>query len=293
MKTAVVSSLEQRFGPLTLHHDKPYSMMWRARGGEALLKVYRAIEPLERRNREAQALTLARGWGVPTPAVRAAGEEDDWCWLLLDAVSDTVPLGMSRKDVTAFVQHTLSLTEALQGRPAPGGPGAGWLPIHGSGLTNSGSLLEQLSARCHSAPWWPALREALADLDDEQCVHLHGDIKPEHLLSSGRLIGVVDWEAAARGPAACDPVDAAFHIVRDLVYSGTSPLPFDVIGRLPVTGPVAAWRLVRWLDRRRTDDLSLIRVADSRDLMSSAEPAGVVRHLARLITAARDAGVPR
>lgn len=293
MTTAVGSSLEERFGPLVLRHDKPLSVMWQACGGEAVLKVYRLIDPLERRNREAQALTLARSWGVPTPAVRAAGEEDGLCWLLVDTVSGTQPRGTSRKDVRAFVQRTLWLTGILCSRAALGGPGDGWLPLRNGDLTNSGALQKQLSACCRSASWWPALREALADLDGEECVHLHGDIKPEHFLSSGSLISVVDWEAAARGPVVCDHADAAFHVVRDVVYARTSSPPFDVIGQLPVTGPVAAWRLLRWLDRRRLDDLSLVPDKDLYGLMSAAEPADVVRRLAHLVTGLRDAGVPR
>jgi aminoglycoside phosphotransferase (APT) family kinase protein len=292
MRTTVGSGLEERFGPLVLRHDKPFSAMWQACGGEALLKVYRLIEPLERRNREAQALTVARGWGVPTPAVRASGEGDGFCWLLVDAVRGTAAPVTSRKDVCAFVQRTLWLTGILAGHPALGGPGDGWLPVRNGDMTNSGALLKQLSTRCRSASWWPALREALAALDDEECVHLHGDIKPEHFLASGRMISVVDWEAAARGPAVCDHADAVFHVVRDLVYAHITPLPVDVIGRLPVTGPVAAWRLLRWLDRRRSDDLSLISYEELRDLMSAAEPTDVVRHLARLVTALRNAGVP-
>jgi hypothetical protein len=294
MTMAVGSSLEERFGPLILRHDKPLSAMWQACGGEAVLKVYRLIDPLERRNREAHTLTLARGWGVPTPAVRAAGEEDGLCWLLVDKVSGAVSHENSRTGVRAFVQRTLWLTGILASRPALGGPGDGWQPMRNGDVTNSGALLNQLSARCRSAAWWPALREALSDLDDEECVHLHGDVKPEHFLSSvGSQVSVVDWEAAACGPAVCDHVDAAFHVVRDLVYARAHPLPLDVIGQLPVTGPIAVWRLLRWLDRRRSDDISLVSPEDLRDLMSSSDPTSVLRHLTRLITDFRDAGVPR
>ncbi|WP_328915009.1 MULTISPECIES: phosphotransferase [unclassified Streptomyces] len=268
-------------------------MTWWACGGEALLKVYRAIEPVERRNREAQALTLARSWGVSTPAVRAVGEEDGYCWVLVDAVGGAAARLSSRKSVEGFVQHTLRLTAVLRDRPALGGPGTGWLPARAGNLTNSGALLHQLSQRCRPKPWWPELCQSLTSVDDEECVHLHGDIKPEHFLRSGRSVHVVDWEAAARGPVVCDLADAAFHLIRDLVYAGPSPLPLDVIGRLPVTGPVAAWRLLRWLDRRRPGDLDLVPAQSLRDLTASPDPPGTVRVLARLITALRDAGVPR
>lgn len=276
-----------------LHHDKPLSVTWWACEGRALLKVYRSIEPLERRNREAQAVLLARDWGVPAPAVRAAGAEGGYCWALIDAVSGTASQVATREDVEGFVQRTFWLTGILRGHRVLGGPGTGWLPARGDRLTNSGALLDQLSEGCRSRAWWPELGQALTALDDEECVYLHGDIKPEHFLLSDRAVHVVDWEAAARGPAVCDLVDAAFHLIRDLVYSRISPLPFEVAGQLPVTGPAAAWRLVRWLDRRRPEDLSLISTESLCDLITSPDPTSVVRTLARLITALRDAGVPR
>ena len=294
MTRAIGNSLSDRFGPLVSRHDKPFSAMWQACDGEALLKVYRLIDPLERRDREALALTVARRWGVPVPAVRAVGGEDGTSWLLVDALSGTASFANSPRDIAAFVQRTLWLTEVLSNHPAFEGPGDGWLPMRGDEPTNSGALLKQLSARCRSASWWPLLREALAELDDEDCVHLHGDIKPEHFVfAECGQVSVVDWEAAARGPAVCDYVDAAFHVVRDLIYASACPLPLDVIGQLQVTGPVAAWRLVRWLDRRRSDDLSRISAKHVRNLIAPAEPTDVVRRMATLITDLRDAGVPR
>lgn len=293
MSTAACADWQQRFGPLVPHHDKPLSATWWACDGEALLKVYRSIEPFERRNREVRALVLARTWGVPAPAVRAAGAEGGVCWALIDAVDGTASRLASREDVEAFVQRTLWLTALLRGRRVLGGPGAGWLPLRGGGLTNSAALLDQLSKRCRSRTWWPQLCQALAALDGEGCVYLHGDIKPEHFLRSGSTVHVVDWEAAARGPAVCDLVDAAFHAIRDLVYSGVSLLSIDVVAQLPVTGPAAAWRLLRWLDRRGTDDLDLVATEDLRDLMASPDPSSVVRIFALLITGLRDAGVPR
>lgn len=284
---------EQRFGPLVLHHDKPLSQAWWAYDGTALLKVYRSIEPLERRNREVQALMLARSWGVPAPGIRAVGAEDEVCWALVDAVSGTASRLASPADAEGFVQRTFWLTELLGSRRALGGPGTGWLPNRRGRLTNSGALLDQLSERCRSRHWWPELSQALTVLDDEECVYLHGDIKAEHFLCAERTVHVVDWEAAARGPAVCDLVDAAFHLIRDLVYAGTSPLPIDVIGQLPVTGLAAAWRLLRWLDRRRPEDLALVSSVGLRDLMATHEPTSAVRTLARLITRLRDAGVPR
>lgn len=293
MAMALGSPLDRRFGPLVLHHDKPLSVAWWACDKAALLKVYRGIEPLARRNRETQALALARRWGIAVPAVRVTGEEAGSCWALIDAVSGTDTPLASPGGVESFVQHMLRLTTALHGRTALGGPGAGWLPTHGNRLTNSGALLQQLSHRCRLQPWWPELAQALTTVDDAPCVYLHGDIKPEHFLPSGRVVHVVDWEAVARGPAVCDVVDAAFHAVRDLIYAQASPLPVDVIAQLPVTGPVAAWRLVCWLDRRRPGDLGLAPADGLRDLLAATTPDTAVRILARLITGLRAAGVPR
>lgn len=280
-------------GALILQHDKPLSAMWYVRDGNTMFKLYRSIEPLERRNREILALGLASQWGIHAPTVRAAGSTDGFSWALMDAISGTPSLLASPTDIEAFVQRTLWLTGILRSRRVVGGPGSGWLPTPGERLSNSGSLLQQMSERCCSQPWWPELSHALTALDVEECVYLHGDIKPEHFLCSGPMVHVVDWEATARGPAACDLVDAAFHLVRDLVYSRTSPLPLDVVGRLPVTGPVIAWRLLRWLDRRRPGDLYLLPAKSLHDLMASPDSADGVRILARLITGLRDAGVPR
>jgi hypothetical protein len=287
---AVGEALRRRFGPLVPMHDKPLSTMWGACGGEAVLKVYWRIAPAERRDREAQALALARGWGVPAPAVRESGSEEDYSWLLLDAVAITAPQGTDT--LRAFVQRTLALTVVLQQRPEPACAGPGWLSPEGSGQSNSDALLDQLSARCAGQAWWDRLSGSLATLNDEPPVYLHGDIKPEHFLDDGHAVHVVDWEAAARGPAACDGVDAAFHLLRDLIYTDRPAWPLDS-GRLPVTGPVAAWRFVRWLDRRRPDDLALVATTDLTGLIGAGDTPDVLRRLAQLITVAREAGVPR
>ncbi|NJP43249.1 phosphotransferase [Actinacidiphila epipremni] len=293
MTATVGEALSHRFGPLIPLHDKPLSAMWRAYGDKAVLKVYRGIAPAERRNREAQALGLARGWGLPAPAVRDSGDEDGCCWLLLDAVGTAGSTAPPDDPVGAFVQRTLTLTEALQQRPAPINPGPGWLPSGSSFPTNSHALLAQLSARCAQRPWWHRLSNALTSLNGEPIAYLHGDIKPEHFVDDGSAVHVVDWEAAARGPAVSDTADAAFHLIRDLIYGNRSVLPLDGIGLLPVNGPIAAWRLVLWLDRRRPDDLSLLTTADVNRLIRATSTADVLRRLSRLVTVAREARVPR
>jgi aminoglycoside phosphotransferase (APT) family kinase protein len=286
-------ALRRRFGTLVPMHDKPLSLMWGACDGAAVLKVYRGLEPVERRDREAQALALARGWGIPAPAVRDAGAEEHYSWLLLDAVGTASPLRAALDAIDCFVRRTLALTAALQRRPAPGGAGPGWLPRNRESQSNSQALLNQLSARCAERDWWTRLSDSLAPLDDEPTTYLHGDIKPEHFLDDGYAVHVVDWEAAARGPAVCDVADAAFHLIRDLVYADAPVLPLKSISRLPVSGSAAAWRVVRWLDRRGPDDLALITTAHMNSLIDAGDIRDVLHRLARLVTAAYKAGVPR
>jgi hypothetical protein len=73
-------------------------------------------------------------------------------------------------------------------------------------------------------------------------------------------VHVVDWEASARGPAVVDYTDVVFHLVRDLLYEGVPPkdVPVGLMTRLPFSGPVLAWRLLLWLDRRRPEDIDLV-----------------------------------
>jgi aminoglycoside phosphotransferase (APT) family kinase protein len=293
MMAVADDALRRRFGTLVPMHDKPLSLMWGACDGAAVLKIYRSLEPVERRDREAQALSLARGWGIPAPAVRDAGAEERYSWLLLDAVGTASPLRATPDAIDGFVRRTVALTAALQRRPSPGSAGPGWLLHNRESQSNSQALLNQLSARCAERDWWSRLSESLAPLDHEPAVYLHGDIKPEHFLDDGRTVHVVDWEAAARGPAVCDPVDAAFHLVRDLVYADARMLHLKTISGLPVTGPAAAWRVVRWLDRRGPDDLALITTAHMNSLIDAGDTHDVLHRLARLITAAHMAGVPR
>jgi aminoglycoside phosphotransferase (APT) family kinase protein len=156
-------------------------------------------------------------------------------------------------------------------------------------------LLAQLSSRCHHELWWPDLQALLRPLDQEPVVHLHGDIKPEHLLVHETATYVVDWEACGRGPADCDFADAIFHAVRDLIYADVEPdqISDSILAELQTTSPLLAWRVIRWLDRRRTDDLAALSLPDLYQLASAPTPASAVRRLARLVAALHEHGVPR
>lgn len=149
--------------------------------------------------------------------------------------------------------------------------------------------------RCRRHPWWEDLRAALAPLDQEPTVYLHGDIKSEHLLVDGETVHIVDWEASARGPAARDHAEIMFHLVRDLVYADIGPqrLPGDAIGRVPVTGAVFAWRVVQWLDRRRPGDIETMSLDDLQQLAHAPNSADAVQRLGRFIARSRSYGIPR
>jgi hypothetical protein len=156
-------------------------------------------------------------------------------------------------------------------------------------------LLDQLSPRCQLRPWWAALSEALQLLDSQPVVHLHGNLKPEHLLVDNGKLHVVDWEASARGPAVVDYTDVAFHLVRDLLYEGVPPgrVPVGLMARLPFSGPALAWRLLLWLDRRRPQDIDLITVREIRDLTAEEQASAACASLTRAVSLLRSTGVPR
>ncbi|MEK8144254.1 phosphotransferase [Streptomyces sp. M10(2022)] len=156
-----------------------------------------------------------------------------------------------------------------------------------------GVLAGSALARCRRRPWWAALGRALQSSDAQPVVRLHGDLKPEHLLVDGADLHVVDWEASARGPAAVDYTDVIFHLVRDLLYGDVPPghVPVDLLTTMPFSGPVLAWRLLLWLDRRRPRDIDLVSTHDVCRLAGEEQAAGY-RSLARSVALLRAAGVP-
>jgi hypothetical protein len=283
------------FGPLELLHDKPLSTVWTAPSRKALLKIYQQIEPRARRDREVTALTLAKEWGVAVPAVCGTGNVAESSWALLDLIpAAPCPIGTA-SGVGAYIQHTAVLVSALQSRSVNLRPGNGWLQTRLDCASHREFLLGLLSTRCRTQPWWNALSDALSTLDGEKTVYLHGDIKPEHVLVGSDGAHVVDWEAAARGPASCDTVHAVFHLIRDLVYAAPPPtaVPIEQLSTFAVPAVVAAWRIVHWLDRRRPADLNALQPDTLHRLLTTATAAGVAYELTRVVADLRARGVPR
>jgi phosphotransferase family enzyme len=289
----------ERFGPFGPATVKPFSITRKAVDQSALLKIYRGVEPLARRDREADALRMAYQLGLSTPDVLATGERADHAWSVLSFVPGTPRSITTASGVEDFVRRALSTTADVHshGRRLGLSPGAGWRQESdgSSAVTPRDFLSEQLSPRCRHQPWWQEFHAMLAALDPEPTVYLHGDLKPEHLLIDGARVHVVDWEASARGPAVCDYADIMFHLVRDLVYARTPQprLPLDVLSQVPAFGPVVAWRLVLWLDRRRPEDLHSLAPHDIHRLSRTSTPADAARELGGLIAEFRSNGVPR
>ncbi|RPK63401.1 Phosphotransferase enzyme family protein [Streptomyces sp. ADI96-02] len=287
-----------QYGPFGCATVKPFSVTRRSVDGASMLKVYRGVQPRSRRVREADALRLARGWGVSAPVLLATGEEADYAWSVVSVVPGVPGSVTTTADVTNFVQRALSLTTNLHAR-AHGlslRPGPGWSATANQvTTTHQRLLLEQLSSRCHRLPWWNALQSMLTPLNDLPTVHLHGDLKPEHFLADGKKEHVVDWEASGRGPGVCDHVDTMFHLIRDLIYAGTAPseLPVDVISQVPVTGLVLAWRVVQWLDRRRPRDINELSHREFDRIALAGTSADAVRATGRCIALLRAVGVPQ
>jgi hypothetical protein len=274
---------------------KPNSITRWARDGSSLLKIYRNIAPHERRRRELDALHIAAGWGLSVPPVVATSEQDDHAWTVFGTVPGSPCSIRTDREVRDFVQHTIEVTRQVHREIDAAHTGPGW-QWHGEPRgSNRDYLLDQLSSRCRKLPWWRDLESALAPCDGLPTVYLHGDLKPEHLLVDGCRLYVVDWEASGRGPAVSDQADAIFHVIRDLIYTSVTPcrVAFDVVGQLGAVGPALAWRLVLWLDRRRSGDIHLMAARDLRQLAREDDPVAACERLAWLVLRLRAAGVPR
>ncbi|MET9849721.1 aminoglycoside phosphotransferase family protein [Streptomyces ossamyceticus] len=290
-----VHEAELRYGPFGPATVKPYAMTRRAVDGGSLLKVYAGIDPEGRRHREAETVRHAAQWGLSVPEVLATGECGAGSWSVFRMLPG-VPCGVrTDRAIEVYIDHVLGLTGRLH-RTSPGlTPGSGWSGEQGRPATQHQFLLDQFSQRCRQRPWWAALAEVLQPLETHPVVYLHGDLKPEHLLVHDHHLSVVDWEASARGPAVLDYTDVAFHLVRDLLYMGVKPsrVPIDLIARLPFNGPVLAWRLLLWLDRRRPRDIDLMAFRDLHRVAAEDHAATGYASLARAVSAMRTAGVPR
>ncbi|MDQ0750187.1 hypothetical protein QF034_004418 [Streptomyces africanus] len=290
-----VREAELQYGPFGRATVKPYSRTQWAADGSSLLKVYTGVDPEGRRHREVETVRRAAHWGLSVPEVLATGKCDAGSWSVFRTLPGVPCDVRTDRAIKEYIGHVLDLAYRLH-RSSPGlAPGPGWTDDRGSHALQHHFLLAQLSPRCRHRPWWAALADALHPLESQPVVYLHGDLKPEHLLIDEHQLSVVDWEASARGPAVVDHTDAAFHLVRDLLYAGVKPgrVPIALITRLPFSGPVLAWRLLLWLDRRRPQDIDLIVTRDILRLAAEDHASAGYASLVRAISALRAAGVPR
>ncbi len=286
---------EHGLGPFGPASCKPHSRTRHAMDGSALLKVYVGINPEGRRQREAATVERAALLGISTPAVLATGKGEAGSWTAFGKLAGTPCSIGTRSAIEEYIGHVVAVSGRLH-RPAAGvSSGPGWRGRQAGHSSPHQFLLDQLSPRCQQMPWWPALSTALRPIDSHATVHLHGDLKPEHLLLDGECLHVVDWEASACGPAVLDYTDVVFHLMRDLLYEGVPPgrIPVDLVARLPFSGPVLAWRLLLWLDRRRPQDIGLVTAHDVYRLAAEELAARAYRSLAQAVLHLRSVGVPR
>ncbi|MFJ5105442.1 aminoglycoside phosphotransferase family protein [Streptomyces sp. NPDC088554] len=275
---------------------KPNSITRWALDGSSLLKIYRGITPHERRSREVDALKAATEWGLSVPPVLATGDQESRAWTVFGAVPGRSCSTRTARGVQDYVQHVTTATDQLHRKSNSVAPGPGWRRLQGDALrSNQSFLLDQFSSRCRQLPWWPDLEAALKPCNELPTVHLHGDLKPEHLLFDGDQLHIVDWEASGRGPAVSDHADVVFHLIRDLIYASVEPprLPTGTVSQLRATGAILAWRIALWLDRRRFGDIHLVSAHDLYQLAAKDDLAAACGQLARIVAHLRAAGVPR
>jgi hypothetical protein len=289
----VSTYLTARFGPLNMSAVKPFSVSHRTADNQTIIKIYRVIDPVGRQQREVEALTVAPTLGLAVPTVLDHGRIDDLAWAAFAVVPGT-PGDLAERGAS-FLAQARDVMAALHRHECHGVPGPGWSSGEAAPGATSTHLTAQLSARAATMPWWPTLADHLRQLDEQPLVRLHGDLKPEHLIVGPEDIYVVDWEACARGPAACEYADVIFHLARDLVYAGDRPrLPLDILAEFPPGLPVAlAWRLVQWADRRRPDDLALLPATLLLQLTQERDEARAATLVAAIVTRMRALGTPR
>ncbi|MFJ2215023.1 aminoglycoside phosphotransferase family protein [Streptomyces sp. NPDC101062] len=289
------SWIEQELGPFGAAVLKPYSRTRHATDGSALLKVYVGIDPEGRRLREVATVERAALRGLSVPTVLATGKDAAGSWTVFRAMPGTPCLVGTRRALEEYIGHVVALSGKLH-RPVPGATsGSGWGTRRTAPVSTCQFLLDQFSPRCRWLPWWAALNETLQLVDSYPVVHLHGDLKPEHLLVDGERLHIVDWEASACGPAVLDYTDVGFHLLRDLLYDDVPPgrIPVHALTRLPFSGPVLAWCLLLWLDRRRTQDIDLVTTHTIYRLAAEEHAVSAYRSLAQTVALLRAAGVPR
>jgi hypothetical protein len=284
-----IAELERRFGPLELTRAKPFSVQFRDRGSNRLIKIYRGIDPRARQVRELYALLTAPQFGCWVPQVLDHGQHGNITWTAIGVVSGT-PLSLDGPDDVAIFLHAAdSLLAPLHAAETLEKAGSGWQGLQSP--TTSAFLASQISPRMRSLSAWPRLGTQLRDLDTLPIVLLHGDVKPEHVLTGPGHAMLVDWEASSRGPAVLDQSDATFHVLRDLAYANRlSSAATTLLPRTRHHTVALAWRLILWLDRRHSalspDAIALAEriarvpdaphpIATAASIMRAAESIGV------------------
>jgi tRNA A-37 threonylcarbamoyl transferase component Bud32 len=282
------------FGPFRLRHEKPFSRTYTNESDTVFLKEYRGITPSLRQEREGIAIARASELGVGVPQILGARATESTAWTVFRYLPGDRGTVETRDGLSTFVEQVIELGHRIHVAPPDARPGAGWNRSAEDTSTHGDFLMGQFSSAARAQPWWNDLGAAVGSLALGPVVYLHGDLKAEHFISSGDHVSVVDWEACARGPAACDQADALFHTLRDLLYrAGSRRIPHDQLERLQVPGPVMAWRLLLWLDRRPTPVLRAASRRSLHQLMDEPKPMDVSRIAAHAITEAFELGVPR
>jgi aminoglycoside phosphotransferase (APT) family kinase protein len=286
----LVNALSEDFGGFDAPSWKPYSVNARSTDGAARLKVYRGISPRQRQARERAALAQAPEFGILVPRLVRTGSTSTMTWSVFENVAGVAGQLDEDAGIKAFAENAADFMARLRTRQDV----ADW-PGGRRVRSISATLEGQISRRARTRPWWPDLSERLRTLDPADMVRLHGDIKPEHFITNGPDVHVVDWEAATVGPAVLERADFYFHAVRDLTYARR-----DVPGQLlkfglnePVLGAALAWRVVLWVDRRRAEDIDLLPRRSLIGLLGVGDEAQLIGQLAELVAVMSESGTPR
>lgn len=290
----VLAHLAARYGPFMVRTSKPFSLSAVDTSRRLLLKIYRGVTPHERQARERDALLYLAATDIATPHAVESGHTDSAAWILLEHLPGRPCDLATNQHVRDYLHRAQELASRLRSTGPADGCGPGWQTTEARRPADL-YLTDQLTNRALRQPWWPHLAEHLTKLNSLPAVRLHGDIKPEHLLVAPDQTYVVDWEACATGPALCDQTDIAFHAIRDLAYGGRQPSM--IIEAIPTgeaqLGPMLAWRLALWADRRRPADSSRLRSDLIHRLCCAPSPTAALRQLAVALNQMRDAGTPR
>ncbi|MBO0610696.1 phosphotransferase [Myceligenerans salitolerans] len=260
-----------------------YSVVERSAGGSEFRKTYLRVRTTARLHAERAGITAARRVGLETPAIAQAGSSRTDSWIVLAAIPGESLSASSAEDLTEFVRVVRDVSLALDRIPCAG---AGWAP-------SSTRLLTPCAPSFQGRPWFPTLAEYLDKIDRLPVAALHGDLKPEHLIVGPARYAVIDWEGFDVGPVAVDHAHAAFHAVRDALLSELDPAVLAPLEDLNLVGPVLAWRLALWLDRRRPGDLGLLDITTVECLCRARTPTESLDAFIDTLGTLLAAGVPR